>query len=57
MDWRSRYTISDIALGSAHTNPHIMRTPAGHWLLFSQATCATDQYPPTYLANLLRYCG
>ena len=38
------YTFSDIAIGSAHTNPQIMRTPAGHWLLFSQATCATDQY-------------
>eukprot|EP01043_Picozoa_sp_COSAG02_P006347 COSAG02_NODE_179_length_31090_cov_49.813785_38_plen_569_part_00 len=38
------YKFSDVAMGSAHTNPQIMRTPSGHWLLFSQATCATNQY-------------
>jgi len=38
------FKLSDIALGSSHTNPQIMRTPGGHWLLFSQATCANDQY-------------
>jgi hypothetical protein len=38
------YQLSDIAMGSAHTNPQIMRTPDGHWLLYSQATCANDQY-------------
>jgi hypothetical protein len=26
------YKISDIAMGSAHTNPQIMRTPDGHWV-------------------------
>ena len=35
---------SNIALEASHTNPQIMRTPDGEWLLFSCACCAKNQY-------------
>ena len=53
----NRYIISDIALGSAHTNPQIMRTPGGHWLLFSQATCANNQYEHVCTGCHKGHCG
>ena len=40
------FTMTDIALPSVHTNPQIMRTPNGEWLLYSQAVCASNQYDP-----------
>ena len=40
------YQMTDIALPSVHTNPQIMRTPDGDWLLYSQAVCASNQYDP-----------
>jgi hypothetical protein len=51
------YTLSDVAMGSAHTNPQIMRTPKGHWLLFSQATCAHDQYKHVCVGCHKGMCG
>ena len=38
------YTSWDIALPSSHTNPQIMRTPDGEYLLYSCACCSKDQY-------------
>jgi hypothetical protein len=38
------YTARDVALPSSHTNPQIMRTPDGEYLLYSCACCSMDQY-------------
>eukprot|EP01047_Picozoa_sp_COSAG01_P047190 COSAG01_NODE_4486_length_4982_cov_12.700799_1_plen_190_part_00 len=38
------YTARDIALPSSHTNPQIMRTPDGEYLLYSGACCSAKQY-------------
>lgn len=51
------YVISDVAMGSAHTNPHVMRTPDGDWLLFSQATCANDQNDHVCTGCHKGFCG
>ena len=51
------YALSDIAMASAHTNPQIMRTPNGHWLLYSQATCAHDQYDHVCTGCHKGHCG
>ena len=40
------YAARDVALPSSHTNPQIMRTPDGEYLLYSGACCSTDQYSP-----------
>jgi hypothetical protein len=40
------FSMTDIALPSVHTNPQIMRTPDGEWLLYSQAVCSSNQYDP-----------
>ena len=41
------FRMRDVALPSSHTNPQVMRTPGGEWLLYSQApTCTSNQYGP-----------
>jgi hypothetical protein len=42
------FQMTDIALPSVHTNPQIMRTPDGDWLLYSQV-----ENPPLATKNLL----
>jgi hypothetical protein len=38
------FVARDVALPSSHTNPQVMRTPDGEWLLYSGACCSLDQY-------------
>ena len=38
------FAARDVALPSSHTNPQVMRTPDGEWLLYSGACCSLDQY-------------
>ena len=41
------FALKNIALPSSHTNPQIMRTPDGEYLLYSGASCVKDQYNVT----------
>ena len=41
------FKLKNIALPSSHTNPQIMRTPDGEYLLYSGACCVTEQYNAT----------